>query len=170
MIMNKKILMISIFGMLAAGIQTTVAKSSNSTNNEEAHHYTLEVVDMDNVKPSNDAQEHFLGSSITPKWNTFLYNYVHQYENSVGFSNSLTEVSKPSVYHAVMKVNKFIKKEIKEGKMSTDEAIRDMGHVLDCANAIIENTDTENIERDLAKYKDADQLITFFSHIEIKKI
>ena len=32
--------------------------------------------------------EHYLGSDITGKWNTFIQNYTHEYDVTIGFTDS----------------------------------------------------------------------------------
>ena len=49
--------------------------------------------------------EHYLGSDITGKWNTFIQNYTHEYDVTIGFTDSSVEILKPSIYKAVNKVN-----------------------------------------------------------------
>lgn len=50
--------------------------------------------------------DHFLGEGIAKKWDTFVHNYTHEYDMSVGFSDTSVEIVKPAVYKAVNKVNK----------------------------------------------------------------
>lgn len=49
--------------------------------------------------------DHFLGEGIAKKWDTFVHNYTHEYDMSVGFSDTSVEIVKPAVYKAVNKVN-----------------------------------------------------------------
>lgn len=69
------------------------------------------------TKPVFEA-EHYLGSDITGKWNTFIQNYTHEYDVTIGFTDSSVEILKPSIYKAVNKVNKYYKKALKKEEVS----------------------------------------------------
>ena len=62
--------------------------------------------------------DHFLGEGIAKKWDTFVHNYTHEYDMSVGFSDTSVEIVKPAVYKAVNKVNKYYKKAVNKHQVS----------------------------------------------------
>ena len=72
--------------------------------------------------------DHFLGEGIAKKWDTFVHNYTHEYDMSVGFSDTSVEIVKPAVYKAVNKVNKYYKKAVNKNQISRDAAITNMAH------------------------------------------
>lgn len=150
--------------LIAALLMGTVAHMAAQDKKE----FTLEVYggEIPNVKPAFD-EEHFLGSEITKKWNTFLCNYTHTYEVEVGLSSSGTEFRKPAVFKAVERVNKYVKKSYKSQHMTKEEAIRIMSHVLDCANIICLESDTAALEEAAGDANTAEEALAFFDHIKL---
>lgn len=150
--------------LIAALLMGTVAHMAAQDKKE----FTLEVYggEIPNVKPAFD-EEHFLGGEITKKWNTFLCNYTHTYEIEVGLSSSGTEFRKPTVFKAVERVNKYVKKSYKSQHMTKEEAIRIMSHVLDCANIICLESDTAALEEAAGDANTAEEALAFFDHIKL---
>lgn len=150
--------------LIAALLMGTIAHMAAQDKKE----FTLEVYggEIPNVKPAFD-EEHFLGGEITKKWNTFLCNYTHTYEVEVGLSSSGTEFRKPTVFKAVERVNKYVKKSYKSQHMTKEEAIRIMSHVLDCANIICLESDTAALEEAAGDANTAEEALAFFDHIKL---
>lgn len=115
-------------------------------------------------------EEHFLGEAISAKWNTFLNNYTHEYTVEVGFSDSGVELVKPAIYNAVGRANKYVRKSLKKGLFSKDEAIHIMSHVLDCANVICFEGDTENIEKAAREAKSGEEVLKLFNKVELVRM
>ncbi len=112
-------------------------------------------------------EEHYLGDAISPKWNTFLSNYTHEYSVEIGFTDSGVELLKPAIYNAVERANKYVRKSLKKGLISKNEAIRIMAHVLDCANVICYEPDTENVEEAAKAAHSGEEVLAFFDKIEL---
>lgn len=115
-------------------------------------------------------EDHFLGEAISEKWNTFLKNYTHEYTVEVGFSGSGVELVKPAIYNAVERANKYVRKSLKKGLFSKDEAVRIMSHVLDCANVICFEGDTENIEKAAREAKSGEEAVALFNKVELVRM
>lgn len=115
-------------------------------------------------------EEHYLGDAITTKWNTFLANYTRTYEVEVGFTNSGTELRKPAVYKAVERANKYVKKALKGGQLSREEAVATMAHLLDCANVICFEPDTEAFEDAAKAAKTGQQVVELFNAVKLENI
>jgi len=113
-------------------------------------------------------EKHFLGNALSEKWNTFCRNYTRVYEVSVGLSGSAVEIAKPAVYNAVQKANKFYRKNVKSKKISKEEAILKLSHILDCANVICMENDTESFELAASEAKEPEQIIALFENVELK--
>ena len=135
----------------------------NLTN--ESYKYTVHG-EIPNVETSFE-EEHYLGTEITPKWNTFQANYIHQYSLEVGLSDSGTEIRKPSIYNAVERANKFIKKSLKRGVMEKKQAVEIMAHILDCANVICMENDTKEFESAARQAKTGEEVIGLFNRVEL---
>lgn len=110
---------------------------------------------------------HYLGEPCTAKWGAFQSGYTRTYAQDIGFSSTTVEFAKPSVYHAVKKVNRYVVKAVKKKRMKKADAVTLMCHVLDCANAILYENDTRALEKDLASTKEPERLIDIFNHIEL---
>lgn len=147
-----------------------VPLAGNVSSKNEEPHYVFEIYGDIPVTHSTFNEKHFLGGLATEKWNTFLCNYTHEYKNSVGLSGSLTEISKPAIYNAVMKANKFVKNALKKNSISSKDAIAQICHMFDCANVICTESDTKKIENDLEKIKNGQDILTFFNKVELKKM
>lgn len=115
-------------------------------------------------------EEHFLGASLNAKWNTFIQTYTRVYDVSVGFSGSTVEVAKPAVYNAVQKVNKYYKKAVRKGTVPSEEALQKLNHILDCANVICMENDTEAFETAIANAKTIEETIALFDHVKLEFI
>lgn len=122
------------------------------------------------VAETSFMEEHFLGAEVTSRWNTFLKNYTHEYEVEVGFSGSGVELVKPSIYNAVERANKYVKKQLKKKLLSREEAVRIMSHVLDCANVICFESDTEKIEKAAREAKSGEDVLRLFGRVELVKM
>ena len=159
---------IMLMMMLAAAI--TASAGTEKTEVTENHHYVYTVVgEIPNVKPTFE-EEHPLGAVVQVKWNTFLSNYTRVYDVEVGMSSSGTELRKPSIYKAVERANKYVKRAVKDGTMSREEAVATMAHVLDCANVICFEDNTEDIEEAARHAKTGEAVVALFDKVELKSI
>lgn len=113
--------------------------------------------------------DHFLGEGIAKKWDTFVHNYTHEYDMSVGFSDTSVEIVKPAVYKAVNKVNKYYKKAVNKHQVSRDTAITSMAHILDCANVICFEQDTQTLEQALRSADRPEAIIALFDKVKLRK-
>lgn len=131
--------------------------------------YSYDVYgEIPNVTPAFPS-DHYLGGSITAKWNTFVENYTNEYSVSVGLSDSGIEIVKPAVYNAVERANKYVKKALKKGEMSKEEAIQQMAHILDCANVICFESETAEFEREAKDAKEGKDVIELFKKVSLVK-
>lgn len=114
-------------------------------------------------------EEHYLGGDVSKKWNTFLANYTHEYSVSVGLSNSGYEYIKPAVFNAVNRANKYVKKALKSHSMTKDEAVSKLSHMLDCANVIFYEPDTDKFEAAAKAAKTGADVIRLFDSVKLVK-
>jgi len=132
--------------------------------------YIFEVYgDIPTPKASFE-EEHFLGGQISGKWTAFNQNYTHVYDVSIGFTDSAVEIVKPIIYKAVNKVNNYFKKCTRKGTLSKEEATQKLTHILDCANVICFEENTEAFESALSKAKTAEEIVRLFDNVIIKRI
>lgn len=112
-------------------------------------------------------EEHFLGGELNQKWNTLNANYTHVYNVSVGFTNSGTEILKPAIYNAVLKVNKYYRKACRKGFVNEAEAKKQLSHIFDCANVICFENNTENFEKAISEVNKPEQIIALFNQVKL---
>ncbi len=155
-----------------AGSNTHAATGHNAvgTSNEDdsrtaAYQYTIygEIP----VAHLTFEEEHYLGKSVSSKWNTFLANYTHEYNVEIGLSNSGTEIIKPSIYNAVEHANKYIKKALKKGTLTHEKAVALMNHILDCANVICFENDSERFEDAAKKARNGEEAVKLFEQVKL---
>jgi len=123
--------------------------------------------------PSSKAafeEEHYLGDQLSGKWTAFNSNYTRVYDVSIGITNATVEIVKPIIYKAVNKVNNYYKKQIRKGNISKEEAIRELSHILDCANVVCFEDNTTAFENAVSKAKTPEEIISVFNKVTIKFI
>ena len=113
--------------------------------------------------------EHYLGSDITGKWNTFIQNYTHEYDVTIGFTDSSVEILKPSIYKAVNKVNKY-KKALKKEEVSREVATSNMAHILDCANVMCFDDNSKSFEEAVKSADEPEEIIALFNQVTLRKL
>lgn len=145
--------------------KNTVSKAVSVRSAETVYVYT--VYGEIPVAKTAFEEEHFLGGELTKKWNTLNANYTHVYNVSVGFTDSGTEIVKPAIYNAVLKVNKYYRKALRKGLVSKDNAVKELSHILDCANVICFEDQTEGFEEAVSKAGEPQEIIALFNQVKL---
>lgn len=159
-----------IISAVALIMATSMWAKGEKTSVTESHHFVYEVYgNIPNVKNTFE-EEHPLGKVVAEKWNTFIANYTCVYDVEVGLSGSATEIRKPSVFKAVERADKYIRKAVREGRMERDAAVKVMSHVLDCANVICFEDNTSDFEAVVRKAKTGQDVVTVFDNVELKSM
>lgn len=146
-------------------VKKAAAKAAPMENAEAVYTYTV-YGEIPVAKPVFE-EDHFLGGELTKKWNTLNTNYTHVYDVSVGFSDSGTEIVKPAVYNAVLKVNKYYRKAVRKGMVGKDEAVKELSHIFDCANVICFEDNTRDFEEAVSQADGPEQLIALFNRVKL---
>lgn len=82
-----------------------------------------------------------------------------------------TIVLKPNVYYVTRKIEKHLKKEVKDGDISLEEASKEFAHILEVALAIIDSEESNTFEMALSKSKkNIEDQITIFSQVKLQNI
>jgi hypothetical protein len=150
-----------LFLLLWKGIPVTAQQTS--LNKEMC--YTLTVYGKIPEIDVAFEEKHPLSNTLNSCWNTFNKSYTHVYEVSTGFSGQTVEIVKPAIYHAVIKVDKFIRKAVNKGKMNEEEAVAILKHVFDCANVFATEDDTEAFEKEISDAKTPENIIRCFNNV-----
>lgn len=159
--MKSKKLVLMMLGLFIMVAQTMAT--------DKAEPFTFYVYDDLSAQNVEIIESHYLGTAITPKWNIFLKNYTHRYDVSVGLSDNGFEIRKPAVYHAVMRANKYVRKMLRKGELSHGDAVREMTHVLDCANTVIFESDTKDFEQAAEDAASGEEALQFFDSVVLIK-
>jgi len=106
-------------------------------------------------------KKHFLGEDIALKMQLFRENYIYKAADIITNSES-TYIEKSSIYNSVYKVSKYLKKRVKSGDISKEEASKTMDSVLTVA-INIRHQDTESLEKELWSLKDPTVLTNLFT-------
>lgn len=157
------LLCLGSFRVLPAYSLTLENKEAGSPKTEYTFAYYGEIPV---VKPLFQ-EDHYLGTGISEKWNTFLQNYTREYSVSVGFTDTSFELVKPSIYKAVQKVNKYYKKALRKKQISQEEAIVGMAHVLDCANVMCFDDNTGAFEEAVKDCAEPQDVIALFEKVSL---
>lgn len=122
--------------------------------------YTME--EMNDVQDIIDLKKHYLGDDIARKFLLLKESYTYIERDEIAQTEK-TIVEKPSIYYSCKKVSKYMKKAIKKGTISEDEALAQLDNILNIAlNIRYQETDKmEQILWDINK--DPDQVIAFYS-------
>ena len=156
--------------LILLAIALTASLSHAATTEEskkEAREYTYTVYGEIPTAKTAFEETHFLGGELTAKWNTLVANYTHVYDVSVGFSDSGTEIVKPAIYNAVMKVNKHYKKALRRKQVSVEEAARELSHIFDCANVLCFEDDTRDFEASVSACDTPEDIVTLFRRVTL---
>jgi hypothetical protein len=146
------------------------SKMENPGNNETNNSTPMFVFDaMDSIPDVefDTPESHYLGALITKKWNTFLANYTHEYSVSVGFSDSGFQILKPAIYNAVCRVDRYVKRCVKKNAMSHEQAVLDMSYVLDCANVMAFEQNTQKFEQAASLAHEGEQALQLFKSVKL---
>jgi hypothetical protein len=111
--------------------------------------------------------EHPFGQLIARKLHMLQEVYTYVEPPSATSPGEKTIVKKPTIYNTVLKLNRNLKKMVKNGMMDKDQATADLDYCLDVAISI--STDnTTDFESELKKAKSPDQIIQVFNLVELK--
>jgi len=112
---------------------------------------------------SEEITNHVLGETVAKKFYLFERKYTYEVPSVPGNPQSKTMVRKPIVYDAVLRVEKHLKKMVKKGETTNDEASFSMNKVLDTALSIL-TVDTDGFEKAISKASNNESLTNLFLH------
>ena len=125
-----------------------------------AQKYEFEYQFKEQEDPLGSVDKHFLGNQIATKMSLLKENYTYTVQSEISQASS-TEVEKPAIYNSVYKVNKYVKKSMKKGLMTEEQAKTTMDKVLDVA-INIRYQETDELEQELWKAKDPVVIASLF--------
>lgn len=116
------------------------------------------------------AGNHKLGKEIACLYTEFMNMYVVKEEVVPGDPARRTVIRKPGIYNAVRAIEKQLTKDVKENKLTKEEASDEFANVLKIALAAIDS-DTETFEEALqGNKKDSSRLLAIFDNVQLKSL
>lgn len=117
--------------------------------------------DIKNI-PVDLVGEHILGKLVSEKLYLLEAKYLYEVPIIPGNPQMRTVIRKPVIYDAVMRIERYMKKSIKKGEMTTDSAAADFNKVLDVAFNVL-TAETTDFEKSIKATTDPIQLTYLFT-------
>lgn len=118
--------------------------------------------DLKNIS-SEMIGEHVLGKIVSEKLFLLEGKYVYQVPIIPGNPQTRTVIRKPVIYDAVMKIERYLKKSVKKGEMTTEVASADFNKVLDVAFNVL-TAETTDFEKTIKETNEITQLTNLFTN------
>lgn len=106
--------------------------------------------------------KHLFGEKVAKKLYLLDKKYTYVETISPGNPQTKTIVKKPVIFNTVKQLERFLKRSVKKGEISVEEAANDFNKVLDVAVNIL-TADTQKFETTLRSIKDNDTRIELFT-------
>jgi polyhydroxyalkanoate synthesis regulator phasin len=106
-------------------------------------------------------EKHDLGELVSKKFYLLDEKYTYEMPLVPGNPQSKTMVRKPVIYESVFKIEKYLKKSVKKGEMTLENAATIMHKVLDVANCIV-TIDSSSFEKEINQRKNPEALTQLF--------
>lgn len=163
------------FNLFANNLDEDFIKNSKDDDRAESKIQTWEFESSTPVtfenKTIEKSEKHEFGSKVACLKVLMDEYYVTQEEIVPGDPMRRTIIKKSNVYNTARKIEKHLKKEVKKGNISIDEATNLFTHVLEVTLAIVDETNTKEFEDNLdAKKKNIEEQIALFNQVKINSI
>jgi hypothetical protein len=106
-------------------------------------------------------ERHEFGEMVSKKLYLLDSKYTYEMPLVPGNPQSKTMVRKPVIYESVYKIEKYLRKSVKKGEMSLENAAKIMHKVLDVANCIV-TIDSSSFEKEINQRKNPESLTQLF--------
>ncbi len=126
-----------------------------------AQKYQFEYQEKEQKEIENTIfKKHYLGEDIAIKMQLMKEEYTYQIKDEISLTES-TAIEKASIYNSVNKVNKYLKKSVKKGQISEEEAKEILDRILDVV-INIRYQETAELEEELWSIKDPVAVTSLF--------
>ncbi len=148
-----------------------ISNNGNKADSTKVYKFCFRYcVDEESLCSINDEEltDHPLGDNIARKLYLLKETYTYIEHPTPTSPGEKTIITKPSIYNSLQKLNRYYKKQVKDGDMTEEEARMKLGQYLDIAISVfIENT--ESFEDELRKAKKPDEISEVFSMVMLKQ-
>lgn len=143
---------------------------NNGANNrnivsKEFHFSSFYSPAVDNVDKSL-VSRHYLGEDVAVLYYVFKNTYVQRKRDYLGASNE-TVIQKPVIYDSVLKIDGLLKKAVKSGEYTKEQAAKIMEDCLSKSYAVF-FADTDELENYLSKMESLDQYLALYNNISFE--
>lgn len=168
--LTKQVLLVMLFAMSfavghAGNNDKKETASSSSVISKEFRFSLVSAPDVEKVDRSLISR-HYLGDDVAVLFYIFKKTYVQTKKDYMGTANG-TEIQKPVIYNSIVEINKLMKKAIKNGEYTKEQAGKIMEDCL-CKSYEMYYVDTDEIESCLQKVNNLDQYLAVYNHISFE--
>ena len=148
---------------LAVTSVSTFKSSESAGSGITIFEFQTYVTENDLISISQDLlQEHSFGPLVSRKLYLLQSKYTYQVPVVPGNPQTKTVIRKPVIYEAVQKIEHYLKKSVRKGIVSNEEAVTEFNSVLDVALNIFA-ADSNSFEKAISKSDDPSSLIVLFT-------
>lgn len=147
------------------------SKDEDTKNKEYKWEFDSSVPPTFDDNTIQKAEAHEFGSKVACLKVLMEKYYVSKEEVVPGDPMTRTIIKKPNIYNTARKIEKHLKKEVKNGDISLEKATNDLTHILEVSLAIISEPKTETFEEALDQNKkNIEDQIDIFKQVKINSI
>lgn len=148
---------------LAVANVSTLQGSESTGSRITIFEFRAYITDNDLISISQDLLlEHSFGQLVSRKLYLLQSKYTSQVPVVPGNPQTKTVIRKAAIYEAVQKIEHYLRKSVRKGTKSNDEAAKEFNNVLDVAlNAFA--AESNDFEKTISKTDDPSSLIVLFT-------
>ncbi|MBN1598815.1 MAG: hypothetical protein JW894_11015 [Bacteroidales bacterium] len=147
--------------LISVGFQAVYSQEDNFVFEDNPYVTDISSVDRTYLK------DHPLGKDISARLELLKNVYTYIEPASAVSPSDKTVVMKPVIYNSVVKLNRYYKKKSKNGLIDTEKDKNEFETIINKA-LILYSEDTENLERDLRKAKEPEEILEVYSRVILK--
>jgi hypothetical protein len=149
---------------LALAFPGDTKKAASTTSSLPVFEFRASSNEYDLSSISKDMiGDHILGDQVAQKLYLLESKYTYEVPIVPGNPQTRTMIRKPIIYEAVIKIERYLKKSVKKGGISTEAASAELNKVLDVAFNVL-TADTESFETIISKTDDTATLTNLFTN------
>ena len=141
--------------------------SKMETGNEKIPVFVFNVYSLENNDLPDENSSNFFGELAGKKKMRLQETYTFSTPIAPGNPGTKTIVRKPAIYNAVVRLEKYYRKQVKKGECPEEEARASFLKVLDVAQAAFPESTTE-FEQELSSTKNIETIAQIFNKAIVK--
>lgn len=120
----------------------------------------LNAIDISSIR------NHYMGNKVAKRFHLFEDYYAYYSEPAPGAFSGRKIIQKPVIYSSIYKIEKYLKKQMRQGKINKDYGSDEMTRYLDFALLLV-HADTTELEEELKSTESPEALMKVFNRITI---